>query len=301
MCIHAKPAFFRRMAVEFTTCPQDRSLPHLSPDRYSKTITPMPDGVTESAKAIQEVAKTGRALIETGIGSFLAKVLGEPLEAVAGIVSDKLKFMRAERGLRLYERWTELTHKHGASDHLHPVPPKLALPIIENGTLEENDKLQDLWANLLATASSPRTKDMARGGYIDIIKPLEPVDAEVLKVAYWHYRSQIPPAIADGPHPILDWISPTLCPIEGSAIRADLELSGRTYEISIDNLFRVRCAAPFVESITTRAMSINNGLSNFETRLISAVYGNEKICVTGLGVAFVEACMPETCSPNYRS
>lgn len=57
------------------------------------------DEVSESAKAVQEVAKTTRVGIEatTKLGGFVARVINEPIEQVTGILSDRLRFMRWQR------------------------------------------------------------------------------------------------------------------------------------------------------------------------------------------------------------
>jgi len=120
--------------------------------------------VTEIAKATQEVAKTARTGIEAaqGLGSFLAKVLGEPIETAVGLVSDKLKFVRFERQMRLADRYSEVMVRRGLSSEEQPVPPKIALPAIENASLEEDDELQDLWANLLASSHDKTLNGVVR-------------------------------------------------------------------------------------------------------------------------------------------
>lgn len=69
----------------------------------------MSQEISESAKAIQEVAKTTRTGIEatTKLGGFIAKVINELIEHVIGILSDRLRFMRWERQLRLRDRVIE--------------------------------------------------------------------------------------------------------------------------------------------------------------------------------------------------
>ena len=118
----------------------------------------MNNEIEESAKAIQEVAKTARTGIEATrrLGGLVSTIINEPVEAVVGMFTDRLQFMRAERQLRLADRWREILRERKIQGGLRTVPPKLALPIIENASLEEDDELQDLWANLLASAVDPR-------------------------------------------------------------------------------------------------------------------------------------------------
>src|ERR1051325_6502897 len=83
----------------------------LSPERAKE----MPDEITESAKAVQESAKTVRAGIEATqqLGSFVSRITTEPLETVMGILNDKLQFMRWERKLRLAKRRREILGQRG--------------------------------------------------------------------------------------------------------------------------------------------------------------------------------------------
>ena len=66
----------------------------------------MTDDVKETAKAIQEVAKTTGQAIQTveRVGSFLARVMGESIDATCGMIADTLKFKRWQRQVRLIEK-----------------------------------------------------------------------------------------------------------------------------------------------------------------------------------------------------
>lgn len=103
----------------------------------------MSDGAIESAKATQEVAKAAQKGIDASekLGSFLAKIFGGPMEELAGIVGDKLRVMRWERQVRLIDRVEEINRSRNISGKEVPVAPKLAIPVIENASLEENDTL----------------------------------------------------------------------------------------------------------------------------------------------------------------
>src|SRR6266566_1420752 len=144
----------------------------------------MPDEITESAKAVQETAKTVRTGLEATqqLGRFVSRITTEPLETVMGILSDKLQFMRWERKLRLAKRGREILNQRGIQGSLRPIPYKLALPIVEHASLEDNDELQDLWANLLASAVDPKFEGLIRSAYIDIIRQLEVVDVHLLRL-----------------------------------------------------------------------------------------------------------------------
>src|SRR4051812_21658114 len=100
----------------------------------------MSDEISETAKATQEVAKTtGKALdVAEKFGRYLSRLVGEPLEEVSGMVTDRLRFKRWERGLRLIDRYDEIIEGRRLSGSSEVAPPKFVLPIIEHASLEEN-------------------------------------------------------------------------------------------------------------------------------------------------------------------
>ena len=224
----------------------------------------MLDEVTETAKAVQETAKTARSGIEAtqALGRFVSRITTEPLETVMGILNDKLQFMRWERKLRLAERGREILHQRGIQGPLRPIPYKLALPIVEHASLEDNDELQDLWANLLASAVDPKFEGLIRSAYIDIIKQLEVVDVHILNAVYESHKqwSEEERSREKKPQP------PRFHLVSGVDISKKLSISSAVYENSIDNLIRVRCLACH--------LVINCG----------------QVYITSFGVSFVEAC-----------
>lgn len=224
----------------------------------------MNEEISESAKAIQEVAKTTREGIEATqkLGSFVARVTNESIEAVTGILSDRLRFMRWERQLRLRDRCLEIIRDRGLTGSFNIISPKLALPIIENASLEENDELQDLWAYLLASAIDPNFNGTVRATFIDIIKQLEVVDVHILSFIYKAYKKDYPYHTYDP--------SPVEILIPGKLVMDKLKLERSIFENSIDNLIRVRC------------------IVSWENKHY------HHLAITSLGISFVEACMGQS-------
>jgi hypothetical protein len=69
--------------------------------------------ISESAKAVQEIAKTANTgiAISRDFGKFVARLIGEPLEIASNMLSDKLRFVRAERLIRLDSCFEEMIRK----------------------------------------------------------------------------------------------------------------------------------------------------------------------------------------------
>lgn len=146
----------------------------------------MSDDITETAKAAQEVAKaTGKgidALVKSG--SFFAKHIDAPLEAAIGHITDRLRYSRQIRAARLFVRLQEEMRSLGLDANTNPLPLGFAVDAIEQGSLEDDDDLQDLWVRLLANAASADACAKPRRSYISILKDLTALDARCFELIY---------------------------------------------------------------------------------------------------------------------
>lgn len=140
----------------------------------------------EQAKAIQETAKAVGKGIDAAreAGGFLARFIGGSIEQATGILQDRLMYIRWERKIRLIERAKEFLEKRGVGMPIRPVPLNLAVPLIEDGSLQEDDSLQDIWAQLLANAADSTSEVEVRRAFLTILNDLSPLDANNLKKIY---------------------------------------------------------------------------------------------------------------------
>ena len=141
----------------------------------------------EEAKAIQEIAKsTGKAIDGvTKAGKFISQYLNGSLIEAFGIFQDKLKYIRWERQVRLWDRATEFLHQRGLEKPNQPVPMSIAIPILQYGSMEEDNSLQDLWAALLANAADAGSGITVEPAFIGILQNLSARDAIVLDKLYF--------------------------------------------------------------------------------------------------------------------
>lgn len=242
----------------------------------------MNNEIEESAKAIQEVAKTTRTGIEATrqLGGFVSKIINEPVEAVVGILTDRLQFIRAENQLRLANRWREILKERKIEGALRIVPPKLALPIIENASLEENDELQNLWANLLASAVDPNFKGEIRSAFIEIIKQLEVVDVHILNAMFEEARR----VDEENKDAFTNYLLKNLA--NPSRIVNRLNIALEVYETSIDNLLRLRCVS---SNVAFQRYSAADSYAGSRGDLLNH-RDYDLVCLTPLGVNLIGAC-----------
>lgn len=147
------------------------------------------DMITEGAKAVQELAKTGGKVIDASsrAGGWFDKVFGQGIEDVVALHwSDRIRARRIEAAIYDWEKLTELKRKvefrlaaKGISD-LRSIPPKIALAIIEHATIEDDIDLHSLWANFLVTGLDAKA-DQIHMKYVSVFADLTYDDAIVFK------------------------------------------------------------------------------------------------------------------------
>lgn len=225
----------------------------------------------EVAKAVAEASKFGTKSVEATekMLSFLSKMFHESIEQAAGIVSDKLKFIRWQRQIRMVDQVQQILIERKIKQ-TRPIPPKFALPMLENASLEEDDELQDIWIRLMANSMDPSFEASFRMAYIEIIKGLTSLDVKILDFFYKQLEE-------DG----MGGENFTRHSYTQSRICQALKLSKEEYLDSIYNLFRVQCLAPAI---------IKGGVS-MGSEPLTIFKGADEVSMTPLGKNFVEACI----------
>lgn len=136
----------------------------------------------DESKTVQEVAKTTRKGIEATekFGEFLVKILGEGFGHLGSAFSDWAKDFRYRNILKLIDRVDSIHKQRKIEGKPIPLLPKHVIPILEQASLEDNDGIRLLWAELIANATDPNRRFEIKKLYIEILSSLDPVDADVL-------------------------------------------------------------------------------------------------------------------------
>lgn len=139
--------------------------------------------VTEVSKAIQETAKASGKAIDavSSLCKFVADITFGSITQAIGIVEDKLIYMRWERQVRFIKKAKALLEELGLSGKQRPVPMSIAIPLLQSAFIEEDDELQDLWAQLMANAANKSYKREIRRAYISILQDLTSLDAQIMQ------------------------------------------------------------------------------------------------------------------------
>jgi hypothetical protein len=224
------------------------------------------------ADAVKETAKTTGKAIDavSGVGSFFDRVFGGLVTDAVGLLADRLRFYRLERLHLLAEKTKQRLSARGI-DITRPLQPKVALPLLESATLEEDDHLHTLWANLLASGLDPDAEPLERK-FVSALAEMTADDAYTFESlwAEWHK----PP-----PRPVVVQHSEP-----GRGIRGSDDYG----EIPILTLNRLGLIAPSFTVIKNYIPGGDNRYGSYgpEQEAVK-IYGNlDRVIITEFGLAF---------------
>lgn len=131
----------------------------------------------ESAKAVQEVAKTGHKALEVAekSGGWFAQFFEGGMRHLGAAFEDSMQGFRIRNRAKVLEKTHTELSRHGLLDNYRTLENRIAGPLIEAISLEDDETLQDVWARFIRNSSDPE-KPKANRTLIEVIKNLEPVD-----------------------------------------------------------------------------------------------------------------------------
>lgn len=139
----------------------------------------------ETAKAVQEVAKTTSNALDKAaeLSRFLAKVVGPAIEDLGAIAKQYTEYWKLRNALSLQEKFERVLAERG-NPALTSLSLRVGLPLLDAAVTEDEEQLQTLWANLLASAMSETEVSAVTKTYVEILKQIDIVDAEFIAALY---------------------------------------------------------------------------------------------------------------------
>jgi hypothetical protein len=128
-----------------------------------------------------KVVKAGLEVVFQPVADLIQKIAGPAAEEFGLTLKDHVLFLRLKRQARLWQRVKEFLYEAGIDPQR--VPLKLLGPIIESGSLEEDDLLQDKWAALLANAANGH-EDAVHPSFVEVLKQISALEAHFLDALY---------------------------------------------------------------------------------------------------------------------
>ncbi|GAB6181777.1 hypothetical protein JCM14036_30960 [Desulfotomaculum defluvii] len=114
--------------------------------------------------------------------SFLGSLIKDPLNELSHLVHDNVRYLRVKNQVRILCKAKKFFDKNGLSPK--KIPVKVIVPLLENGSLEEDIFIQDKWTSLLINAADPNNMGNILISYIEILKQISPEEARILDFLY---------------------------------------------------------------------------------------------------------------------
>jgi hypothetical protein len=127
-----------------------------------------------------------------GIEGFLKLVCAPALEEVGFLLKDQIRNWRLNNILTILEK--AKNKMEFSEDKLQiKAHPKIALSIIENGSLNDNDEIQNLWAGLFVSSCTNYGQDDENLIFVDILKQLTVLQVKIINYSCEKTRKIIYP------------------------------------------------------------------------------------------------------------
>jgi hypothetical protein len=130
----------------------------------------------------QELAKIA---VQEGIKPFVnmcERLFGGTIDEIGGMWKDSFHARRIMRQIPLFKKVQAAIHKAGFDPR--QIADNISVPILQAALLEDDETMQERWANLLANASDPRQASAVLPSFAVILKELTPRDAKFLDALY---------------------------------------------------------------------------------------------------------------------
>tara|TARA_R110002111_G_scaffold262275_1_gene337701 strand:- start:1438 stop:2193 length:756 start_codon:yes stop_codon:yes gene_type:complete len=228
---------------------------------------------------------------------FMSKLLGPSIKEYGELFADKVRFKRLNNQVKIFNKTRELLDKNGLEPR--ELNLKTLIPLLEKSSIEEDEQLQDKWANLIANiATSPESGLEPK--LIYTLSSLSFLEAKILDFIYktylinrkkrfdqnlerkwnkWNQETDVP----------LNWVI-----ILFRTVKDKFELSEEFTKIYIDNLESlglIRFEEPEIEIDNGYPSGAVDGDSVDIELDISASYNtSDNFYLTNYGNYFIKQC-----------
>ena len=130
------------------------------------------------AAATEATANASKEAIQAS--RELGRFFSGPAREVVGILEDYVKVVRFERRVRLAGRVRKVLIEKGMTGPTRKIPLNIAVPLLENATLEEDDDLLEVWARLLVNGSDAGSGIELRRAFVSVLAEMTLLDVRSL-------------------------------------------------------------------------------------------------------------------------
>ena len=117
---------------------------------------------------------------QDAIAKFFSGIVPDFVKDGVGILSDQVKLWRWTNQINIIKKAQRKIEESGLEKK--QIPLKVLVPIIENSSLEQDENMQEKWANMLANAATGNVE--ISPNYAAILNELSPIEVSILEKIY---------------------------------------------------------------------------------------------------------------------
>jgi hypothetical protein len=114
------------------------------------------------------------------VGRFLGTIFGSASMNLDGLLGDRVGWWRFKQAVGLAVKAEKLLADKGLD--AHAIPLRTSIPLLEHGSLAEDEDLVDRWVSLLANAAG--TPEGVPASFSSVLAGVEPAAAHLLDLVY---------------------------------------------------------------------------------------------------------------------
>jgi hypothetical protein len=160
---------------------------------------------------------------QEAITKFFDGIVPDFIKDGVGILSDQVKFWRWNNQVKIITKVQNRIESSGLDKK--KIPLKVLVPIIENSSLEEDENMQNKWANMLANAATGRVA--VSPNYAAILNELSPIEVSILEKIFSEVNKE------------QDYAKRKEYQFDASKVQAMLSISEAQIDLIIENLYRL--------------------------------------------------------------
>jgi len=157
------------------------------------------------------------------IAKFFSGIVPDFIKDGVGILSDQVKFWRWNNQVNIITKAQTKIDASGLDKK--QIPLKVLVPIIENSSLEQDENMQDKWANMLANAATGNVE--ISPNYAAILNELSPIEVSILDKIYQEVNKET------------DYQKRKNFQFDANKLKTMLDITEEKTDLIIENLFRL--------------------------------------------------------------
>lgn len=248
----------------------------------------------------KELLKVGAETAMKPFADLINRLFGGPVEEIGGMWTDGLVARRQIRQIKLMQKVQRAIEEAGFEPSM--VRDKVGVNLLQAALLEDDETMQDTWANMLANESDPRQQNPVEAVFPAVLRDLSPREVKFLNVLHDVALADVV-ATNDGETMLSDlelrgafvqagltrWS--TIGPLNLGEVAAggeDLQKDLRDFALSVSILIRVGLLRTEIEAEHLDVSSLLRGSNHAPRRLDLPI--SIRYTFTQLAYRFVAAC-----------